>query len=187
MRKITPLLCGLLLAGAWPVSGQTVPIPKPQDKKPAPTLGFNLIKDVSPILDMDALGDEHEMEKKLPGNAFVKDKRALHEASLINDFLEAFQDLKECNGITFTTKEGSKPDFTVQIGVSGHDKHPDDETWTWILAWPGDPSPSNKQSHGMGGLGSQSSAKLTARDVCLTIWDDMDPNHFKKPGGKIEH
>jgi hypothetical protein len=38
----------------------------------------------------------------------------------------------------------------------------------------------------MGGMGNQTSAKLTAKDICLTIWDDIDPNHFKKPGGKIE-
>lgn len=104
----------------------------------------------------------------------------------MNDFLEGFKDSKECNGITFNMKEGKHPAFTVQIGVSGHDDHPDDQTWAWILAWPGDPSPVDAKSHGVGGMGSQSSAKLTARDVCLTVWDDVDPNHFKKPGGKIE-
>ena len=23
-------------------------------------------------------------------------------------------------------------------------------------------------------------------DVCLTVWDDVDPNHVKESGGKIE-
>ena len=38
----------------------------------------------------------------------------------------------------------------------------------------------------LSGLGIQSSAKLTARDVCMTIWENLDPNHFKKPGGTIK-
>jgi hypothetical protein len=116
----------------------------------------------------------------------VHDKRAMHEASLMNEFLEGFKDSKECNGITFYMKEDKHPAFTVQIGITGHDTHPDDQTWTWILGWPGDPSPAKEETHGVGGMGSQSSGQLTARDVCLTIWDDVDPNHFKKPGGKIE-
>jgi hypothetical protein len=57
---------------------------------------------------------------------------------------------------------------------------------TWILSYLADPSPAESKSHGVGGMGIQSDAKLTARDVCLTVWDDVDPNHFKKPGGKIE-
>jgi len=80
-----------------------------------------------------------------------------------------------------------KPDFTVQIMVSGHDdKKTSEQSWTWILSYLTDPSPADKASHGMGGMGIQSNAKLTARDVCMTVWDDIDPNHFKKPGGKIE-
>jgi hypothetical protein len=177
----------MLLVAASSRGDQTAPKTKPQDQKSPPSLGFNHIKDASPIIDMDALLEEEEMQKKLPDNPFVKDKRAMHQASLMHDFLEGFQNSKECSGITFTMKEGSKPDFTVQIGVTGHDKHAADQTWTWILAWPADPSPTGKESHGMGGMGSQSLAKLAARDVCLTIWDDIDPNHFKKPGGRIEH
>src|ERR1700738_1085932 len=146
-------------------------------QKTVPTLGFNHRKDMSPILDMDAYAEELETEKKLPGNQFVHDKRAMHEASLMNDVLEGFKDSKECNGITFYMKEGKTPAFTVQIGITGHDDHPDDQTWTGVLVWPGDPSPANKDTHGVGGMGSQSSARLTAKDVCLTVWDDIDPNH----------
>jgi hypothetical protein len=155
-------------------------------QKPAPTLGFNHIKDVSPVFDSDAYSEELKLEKQLPGNQFVHDKRAMHEMGLMNDFLEGFKNSKECNGITLYMKESKNPAFTVQIGITGHDDHPDDQTWTWILGWPGDPSPADQKSHGIGGMGTQSTAQLTARDVCLTIWDDVDPNHFKKPGGRIE-
>ena len=104
----------------------------------------------------------------------------------MNEFLEGFQNAEECHGITFQMGEDKKPAFTVQIGVKGHDDHPDDQSWTWILSWPGDPSPKEQENHGAGGMGIQSSASLTAIDVCKTIWDDVDPNHFKKPGGTIQ-
>ena len=165
------------------------PAPAKQEaaKKDPPTIGFNHIKDVSPIADEDAFMEELRMKKELPDNPLVYEKRAMHEAALMNEFMEGFKDSKECNGITFYLKTDKKPDFTVQISVMGHDDTKlGEESWTWILGYPADPSPADKPSHGMGGMGSQSTAKLTARDVCMTVWDDVDPNHFKKPGGKIE-
>jgi len=152
-----------------------------------PTVGFNRLKDVSPVTDDDATHEEWKLEKQLPGNEFVHDRRAMHEAILMNDFLEGFKDSKECDGITFYLKNDKKPDFTVQVNVTGHDNaDASEQTWTWILGYPGDPGPADSQAHGVGGMGSQSTAVLTARDVCLTIWDDVNPNHFKKPGGKVE-
>jgi hypothetical protein len=72
-------------------------------------------------------------------------------------------------------------------GPPGHDNpKASEQSWTWMLGYLTDPSPADSKSHGMGGMGIQSTAKLTARDVCMTVWDDVDPNHFKKPGGKIE-
>ena len=123
MRKTPVILCAMLLVASSSRGEQTAPKTKPQDQKSPPSLGFNHIKDASPIIDMDSLLEEEDMQKKLPDNPFVKDKRAMHQASLMHDFLEGFQNSKECSGITFTMKEGSKPDFTVQIGVTGHDKH----------------------------------------------------------------
>ncbi len=156
-------------------------------QKDPPTLGFNHIKDVSPITDEDTYMEELKLEKQLPGNEFVHDKRAMHEAALMNEFMEGFKNSKECNGITFYLKTDKKPDFAVHIMVSGHDdKKVGEQSWTWMLGYLNDPSPADSKSHGMGGMGIQSNANLTARDVCMTVWDDVDPNHFKKPGGKIE-
>ena len=143
-----------------------------------PTLAFTRIKDVSPIIDSDALVEEDELKKKLPGNQFVGDKRAMHEASLMHDFMEGFKDSKECNGITFYMSDKKPPDFAVQITVNNHDTPNVDKEWVWMLF--------DSKSKKTGGVGLQSSGKLTARDVCLTVWDDVDPNHFKKPGGKVE-
>jgi hypothetical protein len=195
MSRVIASLCVVLLSvvgeyarqapqTAKPASGSV----KPQavKKDDPPTLGFNRIKDVSPIVDEDAYMEELKLEKQLPGNQFVHVKRAMHEAALMNDFVDGFKNSKECNGITLYLKTDKNPAFTVQITISGHDDHPSDQTWTWILGYPGDPSSADSGAHGMGGMGSQSNAKLTARDVCLTVWDDIDPNHFKKPGGKVE-
>ncbi len=165
------------------------PAPAKQEtaKKDPPTLGFTRIKDVSPIADEDAYMEELRMKKELPDNPLVYDKRAMHEAALMNEFMEGFKNSKECNGITFYLKTDKKPDFAVHIMVSGHDdKKVGEQSWTWMLGYLNDPSPADSKSHGMGGMGIQSNAKLTARDVCMTVWDDVDQNHFKKPGGKIE-
>jgi hypothetical protein len=191
MNKLLTL-GAILLYSVWAygqTAQKTAPAAAKQEsaKKDPPTLGFNRIKDVSPVTDEDAFMDESRMKKELPNNPLIYDKRVMHEAGLMNEFMEGFKNSKECNGITFYLKTEKKPDFTVQIMVSGHDdKKTGEQTWTWILGYPADPSPADKASHGMGGMGSQSTAKLTARDVCMTVWDDVDPNHFKKPGGKIE-
>lgn len=159
----------------------------------APTLGFNTLKfkdgsHLDPVMDFDAWTEEQELKKQLPGNQFLGDKLGFHDMALMNEFLDAFKAVKECNGITLFIDETRHPDpdFTVRMQISGHDDHPKDQTWTWMLAYPHDPSPKNTKDHGVGGLGVQSTAKLTARDVCLTVWDDVDPNHFKKGGGRVE-
>ena len=195
MRKVFAIFSVgvLFVASVYPQQPTNKPKPssasgqKQSAQKDPPTLGFNRVKDVSPIIDSDALVEEGRLEKELPGNQFVHDRRAMHEATLMNEFMEGFKNSKECNGITFYLKTDKKPDFTVQISVMGHDDTKlGGQSWTWILGYPADPSPADKSGHGMGGMGSQSTARLTARDVCMTVWDDVDPNHFKKPGGKIE-
>ena len=188
--KTVPTLAVTFLLAAW-LQAQTSQKPtaakQEATKKDPPTLGFTRIKDVSPVTDEDAYMEELKMKKQLPDNPMVYDKRAMHETALMNEFMEGFKNSKECNGITFFLKTDKKPDFVVQVMVSGHDdKKPSDQTWTWMLGYPADPSPADSKSHGMGGMGIQSNAKLTARDVCMTVWDDVDLNHFKKPGGKIE-
>jgi hypothetical protein len=195
MKNVFAIVVSLLfvttaLAQTVPTATKNTPTPTTKQqsaKKEPPTLGFNHIKGVSPITDDDAIHEEWKLEKELPGNHFVHDKRAMHETVLMSEFIEGFRNSKECSGITFYLKTDERPDFTVQINVTGHDDPKvKEQQWTWILGYPGDPGPSESKSHGIGGMGIQSNAKLTARDVCMTVWDDVDPNHFKKPGGKIE-
>src|ERR1700732_4133131 len=129
MKSTVLLACLLLL--------QAEPSPPPaQKQRPTPTLGFNNIKDVGPVMDMDAYSEEQDMQKKLPKNQFVKSKRILHETSLLNDFVEGFKNAKACNGITLYLKTDKKPDFTVQMSVWGHDDHKIEQSWPWILGYP---------------------------------------------------
>ena len=190
MKRIVAVVALSLTASVFAQTSQTpksTAPPKQAPKKNPPTLGFNRLKDVPPILDSDAMTEGQKMEKELPGNQFVHDKESMHEMVLMREFVEAFQNSKACNGITFYLKNEKRPEFVLQISVTGHDDPKfKEQSWTWILDWPGDPGPADNKSHGMGGMGTQTSVKLTARDVCLTIWDDVDPNHFKKPGGRVE-
>ena len=150
--------------------------PVRSDAATNPSLGFNKGKGVPGILDEDAYHDELEMTKRFPGNELVPTGRAMREADLLRQFAEGFQDSRECNGISLYLKTDRKPEFTLTIVVSGREKSPQDQSWTWAFSEPG----------GMGGFGIQSDAKQTARDICLTVWDNIDVNHFKRPGGKIE-
>lgn len=96
----------------------------------------------------------------------------------MQQFVEGFRASKECNGITLYLKESKPPQFTVQMTVNNHDRPGREQGWIWMLFEAG-----KKE---LGGLGNQSSAKLTARDVCMTVWEDVDPNHYKAPGGRVE-
>ena len=62
--------------------------------------------------------------------------------------------------------------------MNNHDRPEVEQEWIWMLL--------DTKKKGFGGMGNQSSAKLTAKDVCMTVWEDVDPNHYKKPGGRIE-
>jgi hypothetical protein len=168
----------LLMAILVAVCPAQQPHSKSSTRRLPPSLGFNRIKDVSPVVDTDALREESELKKKLPDNQFVGDKRAFHEAALMHEFLDGFRNSKECEGITFYLRNEKVPDFVVQITVNNHDTPDSEQEWIWIL--------SDTKKKELGGLGNQSSAELTARDVCMTVWEDVDANHFKKPGGKIE-
>ena len=54
--------------------------------------------------------------------------------------------VENTHGITFYLKADKKPDFTVQIAVMFHDDRTvAEQSWTWILGYPGDPSPLTNQ------------------------------------------
>jgi hypothetical protein len=89
MKPALTLVLAFWLTGWVQAQTNQKPVAAKQEtaKKDPPTLGFNQIKDVSPVLDEDAYMEEVELEKQLPGNQFVHDKRAMHEAGLMNEFM----------------------------------------------------------------------------------------------------
>ena len=135
-----------------PKKSATVPT---EQRAGRPTLGFNSRKDVYPVFEMDLYDRIRGLKNQGWGQV------------LMQAFLEAFRESKECEGITFYTSEGQKPAFTVQLSVTAASSTDHQQTWGWWLRWPGDPSPANRDDHGFGGTGSQSSAKLAARDMCF--------------------
>ena len=102
-------------------------------------------------MDVDCFNEEQRLKKELPGNQFVHEKCGMHETMLLNEFVEGFKNSKECNGITLYLITDKKPEFAVQVGVSGHDKpKPSEQSWTWFLSWPESPDPAVRESLGMG-------------------------------------
>jgi len=207
---ILTTLCLCLASGFAQTLPPKRPATAPTEQKVSPTLGFNSRKNVYSVFEPDRYARIMELEMNLPrredwqvdlgdwsGEKMPVDwsrlkiqlDRALMEGSrrmLMQAFVDAFRDPEECKGITFYTGEGEKPAFTVQLSVTGvlSDNH--QQTWGWWLRWPGDPGPANRDGYGFGGTGTQSSARLTARDVCLKIWDDVDPSHFSKSGQPVK-
>jgi hypothetical protein len=167
-----------------------------------PTLGFNHIKNVTPIMNLDAMAEEYGLEKelqRLPGDQSVKavqqeqqhlmDRFRQEQQHLMDKFIAGFDNSKECDGITSYLKTDENPDFTIQITV-GHDAFNGAESWTWTLSRPGDPS---YKAYGTGWTRNPdakmvlplSNAELTAKDVCITAWNEIDPDHFKKPLNRV--
>ena len=168
------LILTALCVASFPQQPPATPVRSRREMNPS--LGFSKGKGASGILDEDAYQEELEAAKRRPGNQSVASGRAMREADLLRQFAEGFQGSQECNGISLYLNTDRKPEFALTIIVSGGDKSPEDRSWTWAFSEPG----------GMGGFGIQNNARLTARDVCRTVWENLDPQHFKKPGMKIE-
>jgi hypothetical protein len=147
-----------------------------------PTLGFIREKGASLVTDSDAEALEQNLSQKPSPDDIVRNSREVHDAALFADFLDSLKHLKDCSGIKVSVKPNSlPPDFLVLLSVSGLESHPDNQSWFWIVSHPGVKLREGMPSIGLGGMGSATNAKLTAGDVCRTIWEDLDPNRMKKP------
>jgi hypothetical protein len=177
-----------------------VVVQKSSRVKHSPTLGFNRSSGGS-LIDMNALAtsersvalEPSEVEfaqptptPVTPPTGYVLETRRepdpfdvaaaqqqLQKASLMRDFLDSFRDSSDCNGITFLMGTNIKPDFVAGISVDGYGTE-----WIWAVK--------DTKKKGIGNLGKQSSARLAASDICLAVWNRVDPNHFNKPGGKVQ-
>jgi hypothetical protein len=79
--------------------------------------------------------------------------------------------------------KGKDSEFTVVVTANGHDSPGTTPSFSWMLS----ERATAKGGSELGGLGERDNLKEVARDICMTVWEDIDPNHYKKPGVTIEH
>ncbi|HYR87799.1 MAG TPA: hypothetical protein VE422_27200 [Terriglobia bacterium] len=102
------------------------------------------------------------------------------DGDLPQEFLDIFKDSKDCSGITFYTRDKkTPPDFRVRMTLSESDTPDQEQEWLWTVL-----DAKRGGNDELRGIGNQTSAVLAVQDMCTTVWEGIDPNHYKKPGPK---
>ena len=102
------------------------------------------------------------------------------DADFSQEFLDIFKDSEECSGIiVYTGDKKTPPDFNVRLTVGTSDTPELEQEWLWTVL-----SAKRGRAGELRGTGNQTSAALAVRDMCTTVWEDLDPNHYKKPEPK---
>ena len=110
----------------------------------------------------------------------IKPARPVIDADLSEEFLDIFKDSEECSGIiVYTGDKKTPPDFKVRLTVGTSDTPELEQEWLWTVL-----SAKRGRAGELRGTGNQTSAALAVRDMCTTVWEDLDPNHYKKPEPK---
>jgi len=111
------------------------------------------------------------------GSAFVESGNKV----VGDEFIHAFRVVPECNGITFITDNAKPVDFTVSVHVSGRLQHPAAQSWIYVVT--------DLKTRGRDFMQKYREAKFdaqtTAKDVCMKVWDRVDPNRIPGAGGKV--
>jgi len=145
---------------------------QPQQKQAQrPTIGFAETTDGSAITDTDVFDEQKYVEEGGGDSANVKTKRAAHETTLMREFMAGFNDTKECDGVVLIGKGDHKPGFSMQVFVDSHDTPGQKPVWNWVLR---DLSKNKLMAHGQ-----EDSGKVAARDICLAVLKDANPNRIK--------
>lgn len=111
------------------------------------------------------------------GPSEIKKVSPIIDADFTDELLDIFKDSEECSGIAFYISEKkTPPDFRVRMTFNQDDVEPE---WLWTVL---------DAKHGdngeLRGIGNQASATLAVRDMCVTVWEDVDPNHYKRPSSR---
>jgi hypothetical protein len=89
---------------------------------------------------------------------------------LAGEFLDAFNETKECSGIMLLPQDRNTPaDFRAQTSLGTADTPEKEEEWRWTLfdLWH-DPKGEFR------GAGNQTSAANAMKDMCTSIWHAFD-------------
>jgi hypothetical protein len=164
------LLLGILFLAVL-AFGQTPGKPQQQAKKGAPRLAFLQTKDNPPLVDTDLYDEQKYIETVGTDASSVKSKRAAHESALMHEFMEGFNQSKDCDGIVMMGQGDQKPDFGLQIMVDSHDLQGQKPVWVWVLR--------EVREDKIMPVGNDDSGKQAASDVCRAVWNVVDPEHLK--------
>jgi len=134
---------------------------QPQPGKRAPRLGFVQAKDVSPIIDTDVFDEAKYVEESGSDSSAVKAKRTAHEAALNHEFMDGFNQARECDRVIFMGKGDQKPDFELQIMVDSHDTPGQKPVWEWVLR--------DLRSNKLMPVGNDDSGQQAAKNICLAV------------------
>jgi len=129
--------------------------------KRAPILGFVESKSTTPIMDTDVFDEQKYLEEAGSDSSNAKVKRADHEAALTREFMDGFNQTKECDGVVLLGKGDNKPDFALQIIVDSHDTPGQKPVWNWILR--------EIRTDRLLPVGNEDSGKQAAQGICLAV------------------
>ena len=153
------LFFAALLIPQFPDKPQAAPTPKP---KRAPLLAFEDNKSTTPIVDTDVFDEAKYIEEAGSDSSAAKAKRKEHETALTREFMDGFNQAKECDGIVLQGEGDNKPDYSLQIIVDSHDTPGQKPVWNWILR--------DVRQNKLLPVGSEDSGKQAAKSICETVW-----------------
>jgi hypothetical protein len=147
----------------------------PQKQKGAPRLAFVETANAAEVIDTDLFDAQKYVEESGSDSSAAKAKRAAHEADLTRDFMNSFNQTKECDGIVLMGKGDNKPDYSLQVIVDSHDTPGQKPVWIWILG----EGAKNKFI----AKGDEDTSALAAKGLCLAVWKAADADRAPKPQG----
>lgn len=162
---IAVFLLATLLFGQAPAKKQPV-------SNRAPRLGFVETKDAPGLVDTDQFDMQKYVEEGGSDSSTVKATRAAHESALTREFMDGFQNAKECDGIVLMGAGDNKPDFALQIMVDSHDTPNQKPVWNWVMR--------DVHTGKLMPVGIDDTGKQAAADVCRAVWNATDPDRLKK-------
>jgi hypothetical protein len=112
-------------------------------------------------MDTDVFDEAKYLEEAGSDSSAAKAKRAEHEAALTREFMDGFNQTKECDGIVLQGKGDNKPDFALQIIVDSHDTRGQKPVWNWILR--------DVHRDKLLPVGSEDTGKQAAKGICLAV------------------
>ena len=90
------------------------------------------------------------------------------------EFMDGFNQEKECDGIILMGKGDNEPDFDLQVMIDSHDTPGQKTVWNWVLK---DVHKNRVLPVGF----NVDSGKNAAKGICQAVWANTDPGRVKKP------